>query len=86
MLETIIELLKEAGTDGWEVTDTQTLGWEFYLIRHRLDQNRVKRVEHIWVKVFEKSGDGQFLGSAAGEIPPAASREELSAGPTVRFM
>ena len=22
MLETIIELLKEAGTDGWEVTDT----------------------------------------------------------------
>ena len=73
MLDIILEELKKASPYGWEVTDTQTLGWEFYLIRHRLDQNRVKRVEHIWVKVFEKSGDGQFLGSAAGEIPPAGT-------------
>ena len=78
MLNVILEELKKASPFGWEVTDTQTLGWEFYLIRHRLDQNRVKRVEHIWVKVFEKSGDGQFLGSAAGEIPPTASREEAA--------
>ena len=78
MLNVILEELKKASPFGWEVTDTQTLGWEFYLIRHKLDQNRVKRVEHVRVKVFEKSGDGQFLGSAAGEIPPTASREEAA--------
>ena len=78
MLDIILEELKKASPYGWEVTDTQTLGWEFYLIRHRLDQTRVKRVEHIRVKVYEKSGDGAFLGSAAGEIPPTASREEAA--------
>ena len=28
MLDTIIELLKDANTDGWEITDTRTQGWE----------------------------------------------------------
>ena len=78
MLDIILEELKKASPDGWEVTDTQTLGWEFYLIRRRLDQNRAKRVQHIRVKVYQKSGGGQFLGSASGEIPPTASREEAA--------
>ncbi len=78
MLNIILEELKKASPDGWEVTDTQTLGWEFYLIRHQLDQNRAKRVEHIRVKVYQKSGDGAFLGAAAGEIAPTATREEAA--------
>ena len=76
MLETIIELLKEAGTDGWEVTDTKTEGWEFYFIRHQLDQNRVRNVEHINVSVYKKFDS--FLGKASTEIPVSASREEAA--------
>ena len=75
MLDTIIKLLNEAKTDGWEVTDTVTEGWEFYFIRHELDQNRVRNVEHITVNVFKKFGE--YLGNASGEIPVSASEEEV---------
>ncbi len=75
MLETIIKLLKEAETDGWEVTDTVTEGWEFYFIRHELDQNRVRNVEHIDVNVFKKFGE--YLGNASAEIPVTAGEEEI---------
>ena len=33
MLNVILEELKKASPFGWEVTDTQTLGWEFYPAR-----------------------------------------------------
>ena len=75
MLDTIIKLLNEAKTDGWEVTDTVTEGWELYFIRHELDQNRVRNVEHITVNVFKKFGE--YLGNASGEIPVSASEEEV---------
>ena len=45
MLEMIVKLLKESGVHAWELTDEKTEGWEFYFIRHALDQNRLKRVE-----------------------------------------
>ena len=77
MLETILELLREAETDGWEVTDTKTEGWEFYFIRHQLDQNRVRDVEHINVRVYKRFDE--YLGSAACEIPVSAGREEAKA-------
>ncbi|MBR6029810.1 MAG: TldD/PmbA family protein [Clostridia bacterium] len=76
MLDMLLDVLKASGASAWEVTDLQETGWEFYFIRHRLDQNRAKKVEHITVKVYQKSEDGQFLGSASGEIPPTASRAE----------
>lgn len=75
MLEQLFEILKSAGVSGWEVTDLRTEGWEFYFIRHALDQNRAKSVEHITVKVYQRIGDEQ-IGSAAGEVPPTATAEE----------
>ena len=75
MLETIIRLLKEAETDGWEVTDTVTEGWEFYFIRHQLDQNRARQVEHIDITVYKKFDD--CLGSAKAEIPVTAAEAEV---------
>ncbi|MBO4886512.1 MAG: TldD/PmbA family protein [Clostridia bacterium] len=75
-LEKIIELVKASGADAWEITDTREEGWEFYFIRRKLDQNRLKLVEHIRVTVYKKSADGQFLGSAGGEIAPTADEDE----------
>ena len=74
MLETIIRLLKEAETDGWEVTDTVTEGWEFYFIKHKLDQNRIRNVEHLTVNVFKKFDE--YLGNAKTEIPVTATEAE----------
>ncbi|MBR3494283.1 MAG: TldD/PmbA family protein [Clostridia bacterium] len=79
MLDMILSLLRESGADAWEVTDSQERGWEFYFIRHRLDQHRAKLVEHIWVKVYVRSEDGKFLGSASAEIAPTATRAEAEA-------
>ncbi len=68
MLEKIIEILKESKADAWEITDTKTRGWEFYFIRHDLDQNRAKDVEHIRLTVHRSLDNGEALGSASDEI------------------
>ena len=76
MLEQIISLLKESGVHAWELSDVQNRGWEFYFIRHALDQNRAKNVEHIQIKVYQLIEDGKFMGSASAELPPTATLEE----------
>ena len=75
-VDRIVALLKASGADAWELTDRREEGWEFYFIRRKLDQNRARLVEHIRVKVYKKSPDGQFLGSASGEIAPTAGEDE----------
>ncbi len=72
MIKMLISLLERSGADAWQVTDTKTEGREYYFIRHALDQNRIRRVEHIRVQVFKKSPDGTSIGSAGAEIPPTA--------------
>ncbi len=74
----ILDLLRASKADGWTVADERRRGWEFYFIRHALDQNRVREVEHIKLTVFRKFSEGgrDFLGSASAEIAPTASRAE----------
>ena len=74
MLEKIIEILKESKADAWEITDTKTRGWEFYFIRHELDQNRAKDVEHIRLTVHRSLDNGEALGSASDEINPTVRK------------
>ena len=76
-IDFLISVLKESGAGAWEITDQKNHGWEFYFIRHKLDQNRAKDVEHVTVKVYEVLEDGKFLGSASMEIPPTASEDEI---------
>ena len=64
----LIRYLDEAGLD-WELDQTITRGWEFYFIKHELDQHRAKEVNDITVKVFRLSEDGTSLGTAAATIP-----------------
>ena len=74
----ILDLLKKSGADGWAVRDEVRTGWEFYFIRHRLDQNRVRDTEHITLtvyKAFEEEGK-KFLGSASAELAPTATEAE----------
>ena len=74
----ILELLKKSGADGWAVRDEIRTGWEFYFIRHRLEQNRVRDTEHITLtvyKAFEEEGK-KFLGSASAELAPTATEAE----------
>ena len=78
-IEQIKQLLEGSGADAWELTDTETEGWEFYFIRHKLDQNRVKAVRHTKVCVYRKCDDGASLGSASEELPPTATPEEAEA-------
>ncbi|MBR2829036.1 MAG: TldD/PmbA family protein, partial [Solobacterium sp.] len=75
MLEELKELLQEAGTDAWEITDLKTRAYEFYFIRHRLDQNRIRDTRHVTLKVYRRF-DG-FLGSASAEVMPGSSRQDM---------
>ena len=74
-LDTLLDVLKASGADAWEVADTTEKGWEFYFIRHRLDQHRAKNVRSFAVKVYRKFDD--CLGSAKATIPADASAEEM---------
>ena len=76
MLETVKKLLEQAGVYAWELSEVSTEGWEFYFIRHQLDQNRAKSVRHIQIKVYQQIEDGQFVGSASAELPPTATAAE----------
>ena len=69
MLEKVLELLKSAGVYAWEVTDKKTEGWEFYFIRHALDQNRAKSVEYIHVKVYQRIGEASVGAAEAVRLP-----------------
>ena len=69
-LNRLLNILKTSGADAWEVTDVKEKGWEFYLIRHALDQNRAKELESFRVKVYRKVGD--CLGSAGAPVPADA--------------
>ena len=74
-LERLLDILRNSGADAWEVTDTREKGWEFYLIRHVLDQNRVKELESFRVKVYKKFDD--CLGSAGAPVPADADEAEM---------
>ena len=74
-LSRLLNILKTSGADAWEVSDVQEKGWEFYLIRHALDQNRVKELESFHVKVYRKFDD--CLGSAGATVPADADEAEM---------
>ena len=76
-LEQLLSILRTSGADAWEVTDTNEWGWEFYFIRHRLDQRRTKALDSFLVKVYKNLEGGQFLGSASAPVAPDASEEEM---------
>lgn len=76
MLDIIIEKIKALGCTIWELRETNTKGWEFYFIRHALDQNRVTEVRQFGVTLYRPLEDG-MLGSASGELSPTASEAEI---------
>ena len=76
MKDFILELLADSAADGWTVRDEVSEGWEFYFIRHDLDQNRIRHTEHITLTVYKKSEDGRYLGRASAKLAPTADREE----------
>ena len=77
MINTIIDLLKNSEADAWEITDSRIEGWEFYFIKHKLDQNRAKNVEHIRVTVYKDSEDMEWRGTASADIAPTESIDNI---------
>ena len=75
-LEKLLRVLKASEADAWEVTETREKGWEFYLIRHALDQNRVKELTSFQVKVYRKTEE--IMGSAGAPIPPDATETAMA--------
>lgn len=69
-IEQIKELLEKSGAFAWRITQTKTRRWEFYFIRHDLDQNRSADIENYQITVFVKSEDGKGVGSASAEMGP----------------
>ena len=76
MLKRIEAQIKALGCGVWELREESTRAWEFYFIRHALDQNRVSELNTIFVTLYRPMEDG-MLGSASGEIFPTASEAEI---------
>lgn len=76
-LNLLMDILRSSGADAWEISDIHEHGWEFYFIRHRLDQRRTRSLDSFSVKVFKALDNGRFLGSAFARISPDASETEM---------
>lgn len=70
------QALEKAGVTRWEIMDTSEEGWEFYLIGNRLDQHRVRDVNHVKLRVMTEDVPGR-VGAASGEIAPTADEAEM---------
>ena len=77
MIEKLKSHLKSSGCDGWEIQETASVCWEFYFIRHRLDQHRVVREKNYDVKLYKSTDGGKYLGCASCRISPTANDEEI---------
>ena len=75
----LLETVKQAGADAWEIHENKEAGWEFYFIRHNLDQNRAVNVTHTFLKLYKRSEDGKRIGSAQAELAPTSSKEVWAA-------
>ena len=65
MFESIKRQLNEIGCTMYELTEVSRTAWEFYFIRHRLDQNRVVTTRTLLrgrkdprLRIREHSSDG----------------------------
>ena len=74
-IDMIKELLEKSGAFAWRITDTVTKGWEFYFIRHNLDQNRSKDIENIQITVYVLSDDKKSVGTASADMGPDETKE-----------
>lgn len=79
MIETVLEILKHSDADDYKIIFRKTASNEFFFIRHQLDMNRKKEVEHIQLTIFKSIEEGSFLGSSTCEIHPTMSRDEIEA-------
>ena len=77
MFDLLKQKLDALDCAAWELTETRERRWEFYFIRHRMDQNRVAEVTTDTVRVYRSLEDGKYLGSASGEISPTATEAEI---------
>ena len=77
MFEQIQKKLEALNLAGWELTEETIKSWEFYFIRHALDQNRMVNTTEYQVKVYCDLENGGFLGSSSGVLSPGSSEEEI---------
>ena len=77
--EEVRGILSASGADAWELTEERRKVREFYFIRHRLDQHRLRDVREFRIKVYRLFENGKYLGSAGGPLSPTASRAEAEA-------
>ena len=77
MFGTIRNRLEALHPEAWELTEVMEERWEFYFIRHRLDQNRAVSVREYEVRIYMAGDDGRSIGSASDVISPTASEEEI---------
>ncbi|MBQ5951447.1 MAG: TldD/PmbA family protein [Lachnospiraceae bacterium] len=77
MFERIKTKLQASGASAWELTEETVRGWEFYFIRHELDQNRAVQTREYRVRVYVPIDGGAFQGEASGTIDPTASEAEI---------
>lgn len=77
MFSIIKEKLEALHPEAWELTEVSEERWEFYFIRHRLDQNRAVSTREYQVRVYVTADGGRTIGSAIDVLTPTASESEI---------
>ena len=77
-MDRYIKAMQDSGADAWEIIDTKTQSWQFYLIGRELDQNRATDVEHIILNAYKYSDDHQYMGQATAEVSPTDTTDTIN--------
>lgn len=76
-MDKLYEILEKSGASDFLIRETTTCSREAFFIGQKLDMGRAKKVTHTFVTVYVDSEDGKFRGSAAKEIHPTSTPEEM---------
>lgn len=79
MRDIILKKLKSKNIFGFELTEITKTGYEFYFIKHRLDQNRAVKTKDYSIKIYTELNGGENVGMAIGSVSPTDTEEEIDA-------
>ena len=80
MLETVRKVAERSGLNDWRIVEKTTVSHQAFFVKHKLDQHRISNTTHTTLYIYvDREGNGRKMrGSAAHEIFPGTSEEEIA--------
>ena len=81
MLELVRRTVESCNVDDWRIVENSTVSHQVFFVKQKLDQHRISNTTHTTLYIYvDREADGRKMrGTAAHEIYPGSSEEEIRA-------